>query len=707
MGDEKIHCGVLGCEKVFDNRFALYRHNRDVHHPRFCLYCSYAEGRGFVLRKHIEKEHPTVRLPEKSRKVKLYRTEGIPPLPIPPASAPSVSDVFPAPPGYEPFTEDDIASGSFEYIPTPIVQCSSSSSAQIQSATPHPTPSTSSSKKPGVSSSSAVPSTSFSKPEKTASTSSCDPNSDRDHDLDSGTEYEIVEESSEEQSTEAKSASNTLGHQYSTGVMEQDSRRVISIEDYRTRKIEERQVEEMQEAIATLISTAGYQSLLKEVRQSFSSPVESLHEITRRIKLTLDPRNLEESGTQEGEEKAVEGHRASESEDHSIDTVQHQSVEKDPELHVNGDKVTSDKVPVDGEYGNSAKESELEVTMSQEAQACNDNSVMMEKELIVKLMRVDEQGENEKMKMKRKLKSTEKDHMRSGKRKHGVKHSKVAEKRKHGVKHSKVAEKRKHGRSEKKERRGEKEEERSEKSKSEKLDSGSRDALRTISREMTSLAGRGEVEQNQDEEDAAVTSGLPDGMGAEEIFDDNRVEETEDVTSGLPDGMGAEEILDDNRVEEAEDVTLCPVDGEGAVEILDENRVEEAADAMLGPLDGEKQTCEDREEKHQDEEDGEIKLMKRSQNWQNQEAPKRMRIVPPPRSSLVEPYMAEPAGLDLRVERTGPRGTSDVVQLPPAPPHRLHNPVAQRFYCACRCHCRCGSCCGCHCICEWIRVIQS
>ena len=45
--------------------------------------------------------------------------------------------------------------------------------------------------------------------------------------------------------------------------------------------------------------------------------------------------------------------------------------------------------------------------------------------------------------------------------------------------------------------------------------------------------------------------------------------------------------------------------------------------------------------------------MKRSQtssiteNWHNLEAPKRMGISPPPRSSLVEPYMAEPAGLDL------------------------------------------------------------
>ena len=48
-------------------------------------------------------------------------------------------------------------------------------------------------------------------------------------------------------------------------------------------------------------------------------------------------------------------------------------------------------------------------------------------------------------------------------------------------------------------------------------------------------------------------------------------------------------------------------------------------------------------------------------------------------SSLIEPYMAEPARLDLSAERAGPRDTSDVVQLPPATLHQLYNPVAQRF----------------------------
>ena len=55
----------------------------------------------------------------------------------------------------------------------------------------------------------------------------------------------------------------------------------------------------MQEAIASLISTAWYQS-------TFSNPVASLHDITRRIKLSLEPQNLWEAGTQEMQEKAEE-----------------------------------------------------------------------------------------------------------------------------------------------------------------------------------------------------------------------------------------------------------------------------------------------------------------------------------------------------------------------------------------------------------------
>ena len=111
--------------KLFDNCFQLYHHNRDVSHHRFCLYCPYAKGCGFVLWKHIQKDNPTVKIPEKSRKVKLYRNEGDPPLPIPPASEKlgSVPDVFPSPEGSQPSTEADIAAAaSFVYAPMPIAQ---------------------------------------------------------------------------------------------------------------------------------------------------------------------------------------------------------------------------------------------------------------------------------------------------------------------------------------------------------------------------------------------------------------------------------------------------------------------------------------------------------------------------------------------------------------------------------------------------------
>ena len=161
MSGEELSCGFLGCGKKFNNRWQLYRHDIDAHHPRYCLYCTFREGRGFVLRKHIEQQHPTVQLPEKGKKVRLYRNEGTPPLPIPPAPEQPVSAVFPTPEGYQPYTEDDIVAGSFEYVPTPISQCPSSAT-MAKSAEPQP--STSSSE--GMSASSTVPGPSVSKQKK-------------------------------------------------------------------------------------------------------------------------------------------------------------------------------------------------------------------------------------------------------------------------------------------------------------------------------------------------------------------------------------------------------------------------------------------------------------------------------------------------------------------------------------------------------------
>ena len=278
-----------------------------------------------------------------------------------------------------------------------------------------------------------------------------------------------------------------------------------------------------------------------------------------------------------------------------------------------------------------------------------------------------------------------------------MKQNKGSEKRKRGMKHSESSEKTKHGmkpngESEKKERCREKQDEISEKLRPvKKVDSDSGDGQGMVTMEILDLV---------------------DGGGAENIPDQTQKEVVAGVKLGPVDG--AKEIWEDhgkrNQDEEDADVTLDLVDGEWAENIPDENQKEVVTGVKLGPVDGVKDIWEDHGKRNQDEADGGARVMTRSQasltteNWHSLEAPKRMRISPPPRSSLVEPYMAEPAGLDLRVERSGPRNTADVVQLPPAPPHRFYKPVTQRFYCAWRCHCRCGSCCGCHCICDWIRV---
>ena len=240
-----------------------------------------------MLRKHIEQQHPTVQLPEDGKKVRLYRNEGTPPLPIPPAPEQPVSAVFPTPEGYQPNTEDDIVAGSFEYVPTPVPQYSSSAT-MAKFAEPQPSTTTFSSK--GMIASSTVPGPSVSKQEETASTS-YDPKSDLDYEFGSSSEYELLEES-------AKANSSSVS-EHSTGTQDQDTRWVISMDEYCSRKVVDKKIEEMQEAVANRITTAGYQSLLEDLQSSFSNPVESLNELTKRIRLTLEPCTVETSGSKE------------------------------------------------------------------------------------------------------------------------------------------------------------------------------------------------------------------------------------------------------------------------------------------------------------------------------------------------------------------------------------------------------------------------
>ena len=61
------------CGKVLADRFQLYRHTINVHHRRFCWYCPHEEGRPRRLRVHIQRHHPGVPVEEMSNEA-LWRS---------------------------------------------------------------------------------------------------------------------------------------------------------------------------------------------------------------------------------------------------------------------------------------------------------------------------------------------------------------------------------------------------------------------------------------------------------------------------------------------------------------------------------------------------------------------------------------------------------------------------------------------------------
>ena len=80
-------------------------------------------------------------------------------------------------------------------------------------------------------------------------------------------------------------------------IPQNDTRRVISLADYCKRRAEEKQIREMEEAVFHLIDTAGYRHLLKDIQTSSlrSASLDSIQEVTRRIRSTLEPLNSAES----------------------------------------------------------------------------------------------------------------------------------------------------------------------------------------------------------------------------------------------------------------------------------------------------------------------------------------------------------------------------------------------------------------------------
>ena len=429
----------------------------------------------------------------------------------------------------------------------------------------------------------AVPSTSSQGSGKKPSISS----SDLDYEDESGIEYELLKECADEPSQEGNISSvQTYEHKKSTSTKEQDTRKVISIDEYRSRKVEEKQIQDMQEAIANLICTAGYQSLLKEVRGSFSNPVESLHEMTRLIRLNSEPCNFEESGLQDMDDRVNEADLVQEHRGGNPEEEKQQDGEVMENLLPVEERLVKKKGNPDAGEGDGGMQLVDEgvdglETVGKKAdknpEVDVDGAAHMEEELIVKLKRVEEKGENVKRRTKRTSKSTEKDWGKSENRKHGTKQNKGSEKRKRGMKHSESSEKTMHGESEKKERCREKQDERSEILRPvKKVDSDSGDGQGLVIREILGLVDGKGTEENQNVEDADVTLDLVDGEGAENIPDETQKEVVTGVMLGPVDG--AKEIWEDhgkrNQDEEDADVTLDLVDGEGAENLPDENQKE-------------------------------------------------------------------------------------------------------------------------------------
>ena len=78
-------------------------------------------------------------------------------------------------------------------------------------------------------------------------------------------------------------------------IPQDDTRRVISLADYCKCGAEEKQIREMEEAVFHLIDTAGYRHLLKDIQTSSLRRRDSIQEVRRRIRSTLEPRNSAES----------------------------------------------------------------------------------------------------------------------------------------------------------------------------------------------------------------------------------------------------------------------------------------------------------------------------------------------------------------------------------------------------------------------------
>ena len=116
MVNQLRHCEI--CKQTFTTQSAYHRHKTRMHVKRFCRWCDHEEGRLYLLRDHVRKQHPWVNA-NGSPDV-LYQSEDVP-------IERDTSHLFPTPKNYSPYSPEEITQPLVTYTPTPRVLLSTPS----------------------------------------------------------------------------------------------------------------------------------------------------------------------------------------------------------------------------------------------------------------------------------------------------------------------------------------------------------------------------------------------------------------------------------------------------------------------------------------------------------------------------------------------------------------------------------------------------
>ena len=487
-------------------------------------------------------------------------------------------------------------------------------------------------------------------------------------------------------------------------IPQNDTRRVISLADYCKRRAEEKQIREMEEAVFHLIDTAGYRHLLKDIQTSSlrRASLDSIQEVTRRIRSTLEPRNSAESvfhdqdngaadaQTDTGDDLALRS-TSTESGQSEVPVTKSLPQERSLQERCKSPLADDHSKKSDRECSTTCRKPSKSSDGGKKNRSTRRQSKADDgKEQVKKKTPGDCQSSSTDRKPSKSSDGKDRSTRRQSKEDGGK--EQVRKKKPDDCQSSTTDREPKSsdgGKKDKSTKRKSKETAGKEQVKKKKLD----DSKSSTTREEPSTEGE-RLECVRDDR-------CKETAGKEQVkkkkLDDSKSSTTREEPS--TEGERLECVRDDwcKETAEKEQVKKKKLDDSKSSTTREEPSTEgerlECVEVHSGDM-GRSVTEEPQKcvEQRSCQIEGGVTEMERP-------------LLPAPRSSAIAPHITEPIGLDLRAPHHG-QSTSktQVVQLPPAPPKRFSSPItyiSAKYSCICRCHCRCGSCCPCNCICEW------